>query len=367
MGVDIFHFNQAAGAGAPFTNDACTKVYVQPQREPIARALFNAVNKMKTYLSFWPRPIYTSEIIPLGRGTPYQLQHLQTSVGKLIKFGQRATSLIQSNVTIAYSDADGDGVDDLATIQVTTGIADDEIAIFFRTADGAPASADERYEITPITVTSSSGVVTITAPRAYFVKPNDFWHIPWDKSDPNKREENDATTTNVLHFVATVDVYRVYTDTTTPLQVVSDPIHTQTSQLSQSLATTGVARIVDAELGLFEARVESCAGCQGPIESVRVFYKAGEALQYGRMEAELEEAILRLANTLMPEQPTTLCQPAWEKWSQDRQPMRRDNVFTMQEKDLGNPFGLLQGQVNAWHVVQERKITRGGKITRGIR
>lgn len=366
LDVNEWHFNQAAGAGAPYIGDNCTEVWIQPEREHVASALYKAVNKMKTALGYWPRPVYTSEIIPLGRGYPYQFQHLQTEVGKIIEFGQRAVTLIDDAVAVAYSDADGDTVPDLATIQVTTGVSDAEIAVFFRTADGAFAAADERYEITPITVTSSGGVVTITAPRAYFVKPSE-WAKPWDISDPNKREKNDIDTASPDGFVTAVDVYRVYTDTTTPLQVVSDPIYTQSSDLDMNLATTGVARIVNADLGLFEARVESCTGCQGPIESVRVYYKAGAALQYGHMDSELEEACIRLANTLMPQQPTTLCDTTWNMWAEDRQSMKVDNMVIAQEKDLGNPFGMKQGQIAAWHVVNDRKIRRGGKVTVGRR
>ncbi len=366
LNVEAMHFNQAAGAGAPFVNDACREVWIQFEREHVARALGNAGNKMKTALGFSPSPVFESEIIPLGRGTPYQFQHLQTKTGKLIEFGQRATSLISAGVAVVYSDADGDTVNDTATITVATGVSDAEIALFFQVADGAPGAADVRYEITPVTVTSAGGVVTITAPRAYFVKPSE-WNKPYNITDPNKREKNTIDTATTAGFVTAVDVYRVYTDTTTPLQVVSDPIYTQNVDLDLNLATTGVARIVNADLGLFEARVENCTGCIGPIESVRVFYKAGYALEFGHMEGQLEEACIRLANTLMPEQPTTLCQPTWEMWAADRQSMKVDNMVLLQEKDTGSPFGLKQGQVSAWHVVNDYRIRRGGKITYGIR
>lgn len=367
LNVNVWHFNQIAGAGAPYVGDNCTEVWVQPEREHVARALSNSVNKMATALGFWPRPVYLEERIPLGRGWPYQLQYLQTRYGKLIEFGQRATTAISSGATVTYSDDDGDTVNDLATITVTSGASTDEIKVFFRTADGAPSAAHELWEIAPLTLSQSGGTTTITGPRAYFVKPTTIWNRPRDISDPNTLEKNDGDTSDPNDFVTAVDVYRVYTDTTTPLQVYGDPIFTQTSDLGSSLATTGVARIVNAELGLFEARV-SCSSCpEHAIEGVRVYYKAGQALEYGHMEAELEEACIRLANTLMPVQPITLCDMTWQMWDTDRQSLKVDNMVITQEKDLGNPFGLKQGQVAAWHVVNDRRIRRGGKVTYGIR
>jgi hypothetical protein len=368
LDVNIWHFNQVAGNGAPFVGDNCTEVWIQPEREHVARALYSAVNKMKDAMGFYPRPVYLSERIPFGRGNPYSLQYLQTKWGnrKLIEFGQRATSVISAGAAIVYTDSDLDGVPDLATITVTSGVSTAEVALFFRTADGAPSAAHELWEITPITVTQSGGTTTITAPRAYFVKPS-IWNVPRDPADPNTLEKNDADTTQTSDFVTAVDVYRVYTDTTTPLQVYGDPIYTQATDLDQNLATTGVARIVDAELGLFEARVENCDCVSHHIQGVQVYYKAGEALEYTHMRSDFEEACIRLANTLMPVQSSTLCDVTWQMWTEDRQSMKVDNMVLLQERDTGNPFGLKQGQVAAWHVARDNKLVSGGKITRGVR
>lgn len=369
LDVNEWHFNQIAGQGAPFVGDNCTQVWIQPEREHVARALHNAVKKMKDAMGFYPRPVYLSERIPFGRGTPWQLQRLQTKWGnrKLIEFGQRAASVISAGATVTYSDSDGDGVPDLATITVSSGVSTDEVALFFRTADGATSAAHELWEITPITVTQSGGTTTITAPRAYFVKPSTIWNIPRQSSDPNGLEKNAGGTMQSGDFVTAVDVYRVYTDTTTPLQVYGDPIYTQSTSLSQNLATTGVARIVDADLGLFEARVENCACIDHHIQGVQVYYKAGQALEYTHMQSEMEEACIRLANTLMPQQVSTLCDVTWNMWAEDRQSMKVDNMVILQERDTGNPFGLKQGQVAAWHVARQYKLASGGKLTKAMR
>lgn len=369
LDINAYHFNQAAGDGAPYVGDNCREVWIQPEREHVARALYNAVTKMRDAMGFYPRPVYLSERIPFGRGVPWQLQMLQTRWGnrKLIEFGQRAVSVISAGASVVYSDSDGDGVPDLATITVSSGVSTDEVALFFQTADGAPSAAHELWEITPIAVTQSGGTTTITAPRAYFVKPSTIWNIPRDPSDPNTLEKNAADTMQPSHFVTAVDVYRVYTDTTTPLQVYGDPIYSQSTSLGKNLATTGVARIVDADQGLFEARVENCDCVSHHIQGVQVYYKAGQALEYTHMRSDMEEACIRLANTLMPNQPSTLCDVTWQMWAEDRQSMKVDNMVILQERDTGNPFGLKQGQVAAWHVARDNKLPSGGKLTRAIR
>src|SRR5574338_418229 len=183
LDISDWHFNQAAGSAAPFTKDQCLEVWVQPEREHVARGLYNAYWKMTRALGFFPRPTYVTEDVRLSRGVPYQLQMLQTSRefgGKLIVFGSRATSVISAGAAVVYSDADGDGVDDTATITVASGVSTTEVGVFFTTTDGAPSAAHDLWEITPLTVTASGGNLIITGPRAYFVKPSTIWAIPFD-------------------------------------------------------------------------------------------------------------------------------------------------------------------------------------------
>jgi hypothetical protein len=100
---------------------------------------------------------------------------------------------------------------------------------------------------------------------------------------------------------------------------------------------------------------------------VQVYYKAGEALEYTHMRTDFEEAVIRLGNTLMPVQSSTLCDVTWNMWAEDRQSMKVDNMVLLQERDAGNPFGLKQGQVAAWKVARDNKLVSGGKLTRAIR
>jgi hypothetical protein len=160
----------------------------------------------------------------------------------MIALGQRATSLIQAGVSVVYSDPNSIGVNDTATITVNSAVANDEIKLYFRTADGAPTAGDARYEIEPTVITDNgAGVVTIKAHRALFVKPKE-WAREYEAFDANFNSPNIVDTGTAAGFVTAVDVYRVYTDT-------SAAISLQAADGTELQSYTG--EIIDAELGTF--------------------------------------------------------------------------------------------------------------------
>jgi len=134
MMENIWLFNQISGQGAPIQtgNDKAGGVYLQPEREYIARALESAATRIARDLNYWPNPAYFREVIPLGRGVPIQAQIHQGKWLKMIELGKRGSTLIQAGVAIVYSDASGFGVDDTATITVATTLTDpNEIKLYF--------------------------------------------------------------------------------------------------------------------------------------------------------------------------------------------------------------------------------------------
>lgn len=362
-----YSFNQVAGKGAPL-NKNCD-VYIQSDRETIARALDQSLKKIARVLRYWPRPKWFQGTLHLGAGVPTRFEYLQTNTTeeggswKLIEFGQRATTLIDDNATVTYSDS-GYGVNDTATISVATSVTNpDEIQIFFRTADGAPGAADPRYQIEPARVSISGGVATIVASRWLFVKPNTIWDVPWVVGDPNNRERNKADSANTSsNFVTDVDVYRVYNDTTTQLELLDT---------NNDVLDTFTAEIVDDELGGFTFTRDCWDSwrcyCHHPTR-LRVSYRAGQPLVNGYMDAELEDAIVRLANVLMPVELCTFQAPTKNRWENDRNPMVQQNISVLTPADLKNGFGsTLAGAVYAWRTAVDRSIASGGKITMRMR
>jgi hypothetical protein len=358
MVEDEWNFAQIVGSGTPVS--PCG-VYVQSDRDMIADALLQATNMMAEILGYWPYPVYiTDEREAFGRGNPYSLEQLKTQYGYLQALGKRKATLIQAAVPVVYSDADGDGYLDTATMTVNTTIPTSQIQVFFQASDldafsGIDtAAADERFRIQYLKMSVAAGVVTIRGRRSLFVHPETIWAIPY--TAPNFVDKNAGDNTNANHFVLAVDVYQITTDPTSAIQILTDPIWVSSTGLDVFTATDAVMQIVDAPRGIFRARVNGCVGwdCLGPPERLALNYLAGVPLSNGQVDRELEIAIIRLANTLMPPNPLcSWCAATLNRWTMD-------NVIVEGQEET--PFGKLTGAVHAWRVVSGRANGKGGAL-----
>jgi hypothetical protein len=365
MGEEIWSFNQVTGTGVPRREGQ--PVYLQPARDDIARSLYEAVEAWVGYSLYYPRPTYVTERVELRGGNPYSLQTLRLTWKHLVAFGVRGTTAIQAGAAVVYSDVNGDGIDDTATITVAAGSLTDtsEVQAFFTVSDGAPGAADERYEIEPLTVTLSGGNFILTGHRALFVEPNTIWDIPYDVDQGNYVAKNTADTQTAADFVTTVDVYRVYTDTTAAVQIVSDGRYLTCDCSGTDTLTTAGARIVDARQSIIQVCAANC-GCSGPYEAVNVSYLAGLALVNNRVAPDIEKSLVRLANCFMWQEPCSLYEEVKNKWADDRHATPQE---LLQPGDAANPFGIKQGQIAAWRGLNRpsRTIGQGGKLTMNVR
>jgi len=354
-----WHFNQISGVGAPLSHDG-DEVYIQSERDDIADALNQACELAIEELGFFPRPFWTTEVIPLGNRNPYELQTLRTRYGYLEEFTQRTKTLIQTDVAVVYSDEDGDGVDETATITIVTGIDADEVRAYFRVVDGAIEAGSDDWEIEPLRVTAAAGTVTLVGPRWLFVCPIDIWAHEY--VDPNYTEKYYGTTDDPLDFVVAVDLYRVYGATAYAVGVRSDPLYDDCTGLDGNNVSYGVARIVNAKLGIFQVRLECPTGCYAYPESVQVHYKSGFPLRNNAMDRRLEVNLIRLANTRMPWQPDSFHEsPTLSRWQYDRKPVTSTNEFTGL---ASTPWGgLMTGEIVAWSNLRGLALQRAGKIT----
>ena len=355
-------FNQCAGIGAPLStaNDKAGIVYLQKEREYIARELESACSRMSADLNYWLVPAYFSQIIPIGRGRPIGNQVFQGRWMKMIELGSRATALIQSNATVTYSDPNQVGVDDTATVTINTTIADDEIKLYFRTTDGAPSAGDYRYEVEPIEVSNNgAGVVTITAHRSLFVKPTQ-WKREYKVNDPNFNSPNIVDTSDVNSFVTGVDVYRVYTDQSANIELLDS---------NNNVLQTYSGYILDAELSAFRLGylcTDWCGSCGAYPVSIRVNYKAGSPLVNNYPDSELYEACVAYASARMQSELTGMSYWALENWRRWNKPMVDSvsgNVIPVATTLQSNSrYGARRGEVQAWGCVLDRRIERGHKF-----
>lgn len=280
------------------------------------------------------------------------LCHAKAPHGYLQAFGSRAVTVLEADATVSFSG-------DTATITVTgvsSSLDPDDVAVFYRTADGASAAADPGWQIRTLYAAVSGTTLTITGHKARFATPAVLAAAsPADAAGSS--------------YVTAVDVYRVYTDPELPLSLVWDQYHQAGSGDPTTNATqTGAARLIDARQGLFQPRPATYSGgvhtyadpdYTTPPEWLLASYYAGyDRLYTGRdwLDSRLEVAVTRLANVLTPDFSLWLSDLAQTKWRDDRRGPSQEHPLQPGEQDC--PFGLTIGARAAWHVVQEMRLYR---------
>ena len=291
---NAWKFNQVS-VGGDVPHDKYL-IWIQSERDVIARGLQTAYDTMRKDLNYPIRPEYfVDEWIKIPkRNCALSDQTLYTSNAHLEAFGTRATTLIEAGATINYSDSTGSGTNDTGTVTVTTSTAIGEIQVFFTVTDGADSDANETWQI-PATVTRSGVDAIITFDRYDCVKPS-IWDAPYTAPNYENDGRNGADSSDASDFITTVDVYRVYTDTTDAVQVVTG------IGSGAPTYTTVTPIITDKQAGEF---VITGSGSHA-YGQVVASYKAGHPLdRHGNIDTELLTATIRLANVNMALVPPT--------------------------------------------------------------
>lgn len=357
-----WHFNQLAGRAmyAPLTQP-CDQVYTQFQRDDIADGLGLAVELVSAELGFYPRPVWITERLDLGHGDPMEWQTLKTGWGYLTEFSIRTKTLVEAGVAVVYSDEDGDGFAETATVTVATTAAVDEIRAYFRVADGAVEAGSDDWEIEPLYVTTDGATATLVGPKWLFTDPNVVWRYPFE--DPNYKDERTFDSDDGANFVTTVDIYRVYGSTTGAVKLLTDPILDCSVTNSGDIAENAVGRILDGKRGLFQIRLANCTtlvNCTYYPTQIWVSYQAGYPLRNQLMDRRLEQQLVRIANTKIPNMPNTFCgERTLSMWQEDR-----GNIENVSRVASPPPWGgMTVGEWDAWNMLKKLQLPKGGKIT----
>lgn len=416
IGIMPPHFNGAKGATYFPDVNACSDVFYQYSwqhydnigREDVARAIKQAEGDIAAVLGYYPAPAWIEDEVhryPQHHRRDvwqYGMQNvrgdaksIKLDYGKFIQAGRRATTLIDADAPVVYSDEDSDGFDETATVTVATTLTNKcELKCYF-----AGQAAAQEWEIRPArTVTLSGGNVIFT-----------FW--AWQLIDPDLQEFVPTTTgptpidiEDSASFVTTVDVYREYTDFT---------------QASAALYWEPAANLVAYNSGIVGACCSACGGvgCQacelttqdgcihvrdvglgwvvpGPAtydsdngqwtaanstvcrdpDMVKVWYYAGDlSQQYLRglacdpLSQWWAEAITWLAVARI-HRPFCTCNNTLTlvtEWQRDLSftGSRQLGSFEISPADLDNPFGTRKGEVMAWkRVGRMSKAIVGGTV-----
>lgn len=411
IGYNPWHFwGFASTVGATNVTSSCNKVLKQYAwqntdavgRSEILRAIEDAESRIQKHLGYDVAPAYREETVDwpryndpsLLRRAPIDATGRWGSVklphGHVQAAGIEARTLIDDAVAVAYSDLDGDGYDDMATITVVTSVTDtDEIAVYFGAADRYDGSAvSERWRIQPLTVAISGGTATIKGPAWIFVKPVKVEGASTANLDP----------TDAANYASTVDIYRRYTNTEGTTNSTAqamliwetracagwwccacsdatyDPTDSSADPAARALAIARVG-IRDAQTGLVtpaEAAYNTTSGLWSAVrfdtgyepDRVTVRYLAGYPLSDGQMDRHFQTIVARMALAELA-RPICACDTAnreQHRWQFDlaRTGGANDESYgAISPDDLNNPFGTRAGHVYAWREVQNLRNLRG--------
>ncbi len=409
LGVNPAHFNQL-GTGdddVPMPFEArCKDVWFQHDwqnsdrvgRDDLARQIETAEEDIASSLGFWPGPVWIEkEVHPFprhfyrdvydsGLNVRWQRKSIQPRWSKLIEAGRRAVTFIANaeelGGELTYSDEDGDGYEETATITVpTTETQPCEIKAYWPDEDGDP-----EFEIRdPRSVSIVGGTATLVF-FSWQLVPLDLWEaFPTVNNPLAPLKINDPA-----NRLTEVDVYREFSDFSQPSSQffwenrprnIHPLFDAQCNNCNGNgcpacslESLDGCLFVRDVDLGIavpvpasFDEESQSWSeqnfvNCRAP-DQTKIWYRAGELDEKflsGRscepLKQKWAEAIAWLATARLY-RPFCSCGTV-EKFQSN---MRRDlaktepdgTSYVTTEADLDNPFGTRKGEVMAWRRVNK--------------
>ena len=373
-------------------------------REEIAREIAIAEQDIANYMGWWPAPRWIAQDVKMvprfhrpeyysvgNMNVRFQLKGIKAKYGKVVEPGQRAVVAVDTTVTPAYTDEDGDGFSETATVTATTTLSDEcEIKVYFEGHNGDP-----EWEIRPArTKAIAGGTFTATFYAWQFIDP-DLWEaFPTAANDGTAPVNLDAGAS----YVTNVEIYREYNDPTATSAAFY--WETQPTTISGNLCSFcygtgcqhctltvqyGCATIRNAELGILFAgpgsydadegawSSEPWSICREP-DQMKMYYYCGNLSelnlagrrcdglsdQWARIIAWLATARLR--------RPLCDCSgvSSLVDWLQtDLAVSTREETRTVLWDDLSNPFGTRRGEMEAYRhcrTLEPGKISGAGAV-----
>ncbi len=415
MGINPVHFQGAdATAIGIFPVGSCSDVWPRYawqnadriSREQLAHAIYDAEQDIARVLGYYPAPYWVyQEIHRFPRHhRPDVYQHsglnvrgarksIQAKFGKFIQAGQRAVTSIDTATVVAgsltYTDEDGDGFAETATVAVSTTLADAcELKVYIVGQSGA-----QGWEIRPARSKSISGGIFTAV----------FWSWQFIDRDlqaahPTAAGFSAIDISTTANFVTAVDVYREYNDFISPSATFywePDPANLTSVSTCTSCGGTGcVACSLTSQDGCLHVRdtesgivvpvpatydvdnatwtQDAYSVCRDP-DQVKINYYAGEYDNrwLGGESCEAlsnywAHAIAWLATARL-DRPPCSCANVKAKFDnlQEDLALTASTSHQVTFQQLNNPFGTRRGEMLAWQRVDQIagvRMSGGGAI-----
>lgn len=386
IGLHPLHFNQVflttlaepTVCGTPLVQAAWQEAD-RTGREEIAQAIALSEDMLENELGFRLLPtwevaervnfISTSNVNLVnatGINARGMWQAVKTSWGYLLYGGRQAKSVVRAAAAVVYSDTDGDGYTETATITVPTTVTDiEEIALYYPGTGG-----DDTWEIKPVNVTIAGGNAVITCRREQLV----LWNLQ-EAFQPRGLDGLDNA-----NFLTTADVYRRYNDPSLQVRFAWEPLPSvcdcglSTCAICSHYYQYGCTFIRDSKPGYIavtpatwnandeEYTYTEYSQYRQP-EKCQLWYRAGYtntklATPNLTMDGNLARAVSYLAVTLL-DRPMCHCHhidEIFNYWRTDFAFISRDNNYRVDPGSLRNPFGTTRAAQYAWRLVQKYKL-----------
>lgn len=384
IGINPLHFHQLASA-TYMPNNVCGDILFQSAwqhsdrvgREEICMAIQQAEQEISREAGFnlmpdwtdserliYPRPGVPELYNVYGTNPRGEMKSVELSKGWLISGGVKTKSLISAAVGITRTDSDSDGFAETCSVIVPTSVTDvNEIHLYYPGQNGVDA-----WEIRPINVSISGGNATITFK---------VWQVSLASSmfklNPQPLDAEDPTS-----YQTTVDVYRVYNDTSTQVQFLWENNGgncCQTCIACQLGTQNGCMHFRDARLGIVvpspatwdssssSFTSESWTACREP-DQARFWYYSGYrdnalARPYADLSPYWEYAIAYFAASKL-DRPVCGCSNVnqfIEKWRRDAAySSQSEGGFTVTAEQASNRLGTSAGALYAWRRIQQNGV-----------
>jgi hypothetical protein len=375
IGANPYHFQGVNSLAYPYRTDVQDFVYRYAWQdfahagwEETALAIASAEAKIASYIGFWPapkfieaetqeNPLYNTAGIEM-ESYSYNAAHILSRYPtvhcewkKFIKGGRRRLDLVAASVPIVFSDEDGDGFNETATITVsgvtTTGWLPKEIALY-------PTTDTESIErIRGLKVSFATGDIVISGNATVFVDP-----VQWEAM----RDSTAVNGDDPAVFLTEVNVYREYCcgDGTAYAPVLFLEQYISATPLTSFSSSYGVLQPYNKErsiVSLIRATWDATTGawiydtslCSTVVPNlVQMYYQAGvDTDAQGRMQPLLARAVASLATALMTK--PVISQGPPENLLQYWQATTPTGTFGL----MGCPWGTRNGAWEAYSMVRD--------------
>jgi hypothetical protein len=381
MGANPFSSNQLF-SNTMFLSNQCGQPWFQSSfvnadrigRDDLAIAIREAEDEIERELGYHLTPQWTVDerltyqrpgqpgvFNTWGMNPNYMWKSVEALRGHIISGGFRTKTLIEQAAPVIFSDQDGDGYNETATVISAVTITDtNEIHLYYTSKSGS-----DGWEIRPISVAISGGFATIQFKS-------------WQITVAQAQEQPDAQPLDAddgANYERVADVYRVWNDPSTQVQMMWEGGGCGVCTACQLSTQTACFHLRDARLGILvptpatwdatsqEFTQTEFSMCREP-DQVRLWYYSGNrdwslARPYVEMSPYWQYAVAYFAASKL-DRDVCGCSNFAEfvyKW-------KRDALFSSAEAGgmvttpefASNRLGTTLGAIYAWRRIHQNGV-----------